>query len=190
MTSSAEPHLIYDSPDWPKRSPSAPSFTTEDNGVTFMIVSAAGAAYTRTLHRLQTELATGRRVSVIATPTAATWFRNSGIANEIERLTGWPLRCEQRMPWEPTFDPPGSSVLASPVTLNTLTQWANGNGPNLAVSLLNEATGTPGLAVRAELHLSNAFAAHPATAEAIGKLRNLGVEISRSPYGGAHLPRA
>ena len=104
-----------------RRAPSVPSFTHEDNGVTFLIVSGAGSA-AWTPERIQVELALGRRVNVIATPTAASWLDPQAIRD----LTGWDLRCEQRGPLTPTFEPPGCRVLASPVTLNTLTKWAKG----------------------------------------------------------------
>src|SRR5262245_64654818 len=112
-----------------------------------MIVSGAGPAV-YTPERIQAELALGRRVNVIATPTAADWLDPAVIHD----LTGWDLRCQQRDPLTPTFQPPACRVLASPVTLNTLTKWAAGHCDNLAVSLLCEATGLD-IETRAEIHL-------------------------------------
>lgn len=163
-----------------RRAPSIPSFTHEDNGVTFLIVSGAGAAVW-TPERIRAELALGRRVNVIATPTAASWLDPQAIRH----LTGWDLRCEQRGPLTPTFEPPACRVLASPVTLNTLTKWAAGHCDNLALSLLCEATGS-GIDTRAEVHLSQAYAAHPAAADALSRLTQLGVSLTRARGAARH----
>ena len=157
----------------PPRAPSVPSFTLTDNGVTFLIVSGAGRAYDHTYERIAQLLDAGRRVNVIPTPTAAAWLDGP----EIERLTGWPMRPDLRHPTVPTFDPPGSQVLASPVTLNTLTKWAHGHTDNLALSLLCEATGL-GVPTRAEISLSKPYARHPAAARAIEDLVTMGVEVT------------
>ena len=128
----------------------------DESDVTFLIVAAAGMAIW-TPERIKAEQALGRRVSVVATPAAAEWLD----ANQIEGLTGWPLRINQRTPTVPTFDPPGRRVLASPVTLNTLTKWARGHADNLALSLLIEATFTDDVPVSAEVSLSEYYAKTP-----------------------------
>ena len=160
------------------RAPSAPDLTIDDNGVTFLIV-CAGGPMVWTLRRLRVELDTGRRVSVVATPQAATWLRAEGAAVEIEAMTGWPLRAELPSPTTPTFDPPGSSVLVSPCTLNTLTKWADGHCDNLAISLLCEAVGR-GVPTRAEVSLSGPYADLPATRRALARLAELGVRLVRA----------
>jgi len=170
------------------QTPSAPDLTVDDNGVTYMIV-CAGGPMTMTLLRLQVELDTGRRVSVIATPRAAAWFHDYGIDPIIERMTGWPARSDLLTPTAPTFDPPGSSVLVSPCTLNTLTKWAAAHSDNLAISLLCEAVGR-GVPTRAELSLSPPYASLPAAGHALSRLSELGVVLCRA-YGTAepsHLP--
>ena len=137
------------SPCW---SPSVPDLTVDDNGVTFMIV-CAGGPMTRTLLRLLVELEAGRRANVVATPRAAAWFEHYEIGRIIERMTGWPVRPQLPPPTTPTFEPPGSSVLVSPCTLNTLTKWSAAHSDNLAVSLLCEAVGR-GVPTRAEVPLA------------------------------------
>ena len=163
-----------------RRAPSVPSFTHEDNGVTFLIVSGAGSAVW-TPERIQAELALRRRVNVIATPTAASWLDPQAIRD----MTGWDLRCDQRGPLTPTFEPPGCRVLASPVTLNTLTKWAAGHCDNLALSLLCEATGL-GIDTRAEVNLSQAYAEHPAAADALSRLSQMGVSLYRARGAARH----
>lgn len=160
------------------RAPSAPDLTTEDNGVTFMIVCAGGPVV-QVLRRLQVELDSGRRVAVVATPQAAIWLDHYEAGPTIESMTGWPVRSRMPMPTSPTFDPPGSSVLVSPCTLNTLTKWAGANSDNLAVSLLCEAIGR-GVPTRAEISLSGPYASLPAAGRAIAHLSELGVELFRA----------
>jgi hypothetical protein len=167
-----------DAPFMLRRAPSAPDLTVEDNGVTFMIV-CAGGPMTMTLVRLQIELETGRQVSVIATPQAAAWFEHYEIGPTIEKMTGWRVRSELPPPTEPTFDPPGSSVLVSPCTLNTLTKWAAAHSDNLAVSLLCEAIGR-GVPTRAEVSLSPPYASLPAARDALTRLSALGVDLRRA----------
>ena len=164
-----------------RHAPSVPSFTHEDNGVTFMIVAGAGVSVW-TPERLQMELDLGRRVWVIPTPTASEWLDHT----QIERMTGWKMRPALRHPTTPTFSPPGCRVLASPVTLNTLTKWAAGHSDNFAISLLCEAVGL-GIETRAEISLSQAYANHPAAGEALERLETMGVDLYRVK-GAAHHP--
>lgn len=155
-----------------------PDLTTEDNGVTFMIV-CAGGPFVWVLRRLQAELDTGRRVNVVATPRAAAWFAHYGVTSTIETMTGWPVRHQLPTPTAPTFRPAGSSILVSPCTLNTLTKWAGGHCDNLAISLLCEAVGR-GVPTRAEISVSGPYAGLPATGEALSRLEALGVELVRA----------
>jgi hypothetical protein len=166
-------------PPYPlERAPTAPDLTVDDNGVTFLVVCAGGPMI-RLLRRLRIELDTGRRVSVVATPRAAAWIDHYGIGPVIEGMTGWPVRSELPMPTTPTFDPPGSALLVSPCTLNTLTKWSDAHSDNLAISLLCEAVGR-GVPTRAEVSLSAAYAALPAVDAALERLSRLGVELFRA----------
>jgi hypothetical protein len=126
---------------------------------------------------------------VIATPRAAAWFEAHGVGAQILNMTGWPVRSELPTPPEPTFQPPGSSVLVSPCTLNTLTKWADGHSDNLAISLLCEAVGR-GVPTRAEVSVSGPYASHPAAVRALDRLGELGVELTRAhrTMEPAHLP--
>ena len=150
-----------------------PSFTTADNGVTFLIVCAGGPT-TETEQRIRTEQALGRQVVVFPTPTAARWLDGA----EIAELTGHPMRSAMPDPDTAPSGPIGHRVLVSPCTLNSLTKWAHGHADNLALSLLCEAIGTPGIEIRAELSLSEPYARHPATDDALAVLRNAGVHLT------------
>ncbi len=172
-----EPHVL-------DRAPAAPDLTVDDNGVTFLIV-CAGGPFARVLLRLRAELDTGRRVNVVATPRAAAWIEHYDIGPTIEAMTGWPARSDLPTPTTPVFDPPGSSVLVSPCTLNTLTKWADGHSDNLAVSLLCEAIGRA-VPTRAEVSLSGPYASHPAVDRALTRLDEAGVELYSAASGSQH----
>lgn len=154
-----------------------PSFNPSDDDVVFLVVSACKGAL-ETAKRCWKLVEQGNRVNVVATPTAAKWMDS----NEIESITGWPVRSEMRMPHEPTFTPLAGRVLATPVSLNTLTKWAAGHADNLAIGLLCEALGA-GLPTEAEIQMSVEFANQPATQPAIETLIRSGVGVRTSPGG-------
>ncbi|MEM7324539.1 MAG: flavoprotein [Actinomycetota bacterium] len=142
----------------------AANFDPEQGDLLFMIVSAGGPT-TGTVDRVRRELSRGQQVRVIATPQAAEWLDH----DTIEQLTGWPLQWKMLTPEASTLEPMGNRVLATPVTLNTLTKWADGHADNLAIGLLCEALGA-GIEIRAELSLSQQFANHPAVPAALRRL--------------------
>lgn len=141
----------------------------------FLIVSAGGPVV-RTTARIAAEQANGFEVRVIATPQAAQWLDEA----EIERLTGYRLESAMLTPAQSTLDPLGNRVLASPVTLNTLTKWADGHADNLAIGLLCEALGSE-IPITAELSLSRQFFNHPAVPGAVQRLVAMGVELRSHP---------
>ena len=128
----------------------------------------------RTVDRIRTEQANGFEVRVVATPQAAEWLD----ADEIEALTGYRLESPMLTPDNSWLVPPANRVLATPVTLNTLTKWADGHSDNLALGLLCEAMGAQ-IPIVAELSLSEEFSNHPAVPQAIERLTAAGVEIHR-----------
>ena len=75
----------------------------------------------------------GWRVVVFSTP-AGTRFAD---LDELERLTGQPVRWEYRMPGTGERTPPADAVLACPLTFNSVNKFAHGHADNFAVSLLN-----------------------------------------------------
>ncbi|MEM7276079.1 MAG: flavoprotein [Actinomycetota bacterium] len=154
----------------------AVNFDQTPGDLLFLIVAAGGPTAATTIGRIEAELANGP-VRVIATPQAAEWLDHA----VIEALTGWPLQSDMLTPAAPVLDPPGHRVLATPVTLNTLTKWADGHADNLAIGLLCEALGS-GVPIRAELSLSVPFARHPAVAPALARLSaNANVSLDTHP---------
>lgn len=157
------------------------SFDPANTDVIFLIVSGGkGALNSAAL--AQALVDEGNQVNVVATPTAVEWIDNE----QIQKITGWPVRYQMRNHAEATFEPLAGRIIATPVTLNTLTKWASGHADNLAIGLLCEGLGM-NIPIEAEIQLSSAFAAHPATAPAIATLRSFGVKVTASPTG-APLP--
>jgi len=154
-----------------------PSFDPTDDQVTYLVVSACKGAL-RTAERCTEIIQQGNQVNVIATPTAASWIDSE----QIERITGWPVRHQMRTPDQPTFTPLGNKVLATPVSLNTLTKWASGHTDNLAVGLLCEALGA-NVPIEAEIQVSQEFANHPAVIPALQILMNSNVRVRSCPGG-------
>jgi len=58
-------------------------------------------------------------VSLIATPTAATWIDLGRIAS----ATGCVTRVAPRAPYEPDTLLPADALVAAPLTFNTLNKW-------------------------------------------------------------------
>lgn len=152
-----------------------PNFDPSPGNVLFLIVSAGRPAL-QTVERIRSEQAAGWQVRVIATPQAAEWLDNEAIA----KLTGHPLEAAMLTPENSWLVPPANRVLATPVTLNTLTKWADGHSDNLAIGLLCEAMGA-GIPITAELSLSEEFANHPAVPLAKQRLTDAGVQIQAVP---------
>lgn len=79
----------------------------------------------------------GWRVVVFSTPVG-TRFAD---LDELERLTGGPVRWEYRMPGTGTRTPPADVVLACPLSVNSVNKFAHGHADNFAVGLLCEMVG-------------------------------------------------
>jgi phosphopantothenoylcysteine synthetase/decarboxylase len=147
------------------------SYGSPDGNVLYLIVCAAQAA-TQTNERAKTEMANGSDVCVIATPEASTWFDTA----EVEAATGHEVRSTFRRHDEPRFAPLGSRVVVAPATFNTINKAALGLADNLAVGLICEAIGA-NVSVRLEVHVSHAFANHPAMEHNVAVLARAGAEL-------------
>jgi hypothetical protein len=79
----------------------------------------------------------GWRVVVFSTPMG----RRFAELDELERLTGEPVRWEYRMPGTGERTPPADAVLACPLTFNSVNKFAHGHADNFAVGLLCEMAG-------------------------------------------------
>ncbi|MCP3992570.1 MAG: flavoprotein [Actinomycetia bacterium] len=141
------------------------------------LVVTAGIGAVDTIDRIKAEMDAGWDIEVIATPHAAAWLEASDLAQQILDLTGEPHRSTLRTPWDDKTERMANRCVAAPVTLNTLTKWADGHADNLALSTLCEATWTRGVPVDAHLTLNGPYAHHPAGKQAVELLTEHGVNI-------------
>jgi hypothetical protein len=118
----------------------------------------------------------GWDVCLIATPRAFQWLDVPGLSAR----TGHPVRYDDKLPGEPDVLPDPDAIVVAPATFNTINKWAAGIADTLALGLLCEATGR-GLPVVVLPYLNAAQAEHPALAESIERLRQLGVRVLFGP---------
>lgn len=113
---------------------------------------------------------------LIATPSARAFLDLAAL----ERLTGHPVRVENRAPGEPSPFPAPTAVLVAPATFNTINKWAAGVSDTLALGVINEAIGLR-IPVVAMPFVNSALAAHPAFGNSVERLREAGVEVIFGP---------
>jgi hypothetical protein len=119
----------------------------------------------------------GWTVAVTATPTAGRWLTESGAVDEIEKVTGYPVRIEPRGPHETSPHPQVDCYLVAPASANTVAKLALGIADNQALTQVNEAMGTLGLPVVVFPRVNAAHARHPAWSGHLGALRQAGVHL-------------
>jgi phosphopantothenoylcysteine synthetase/decarboxylase len=117
----------------------------------------------------------GWAVQVVATPSALAFFD----ADEIEKLTGAPVRSQYSKPGDPRSRIPDAIVVA-PATFNTINQWALGIGDAYALGVLAEQTGM-GIPTVALPAVSDALARRPPFVRSIKALRAEGVSVLLGP---------
>jgi len=116
----------------------------------------------------------GWDVCTIATPAAEA----GGFVDlaGIESATGRAVRHRYRRADEPGRWPKADAVAVAPLTMNTLTKWADGHADTYALGVLTEAIGL-GLPIAALPFWNAAQAAHPAVDRAVTILRECGVHV-------------
>jgi phosphopantothenoylcysteine synthetase/decarboxylase len=118
----------------------------------------------------------GWQVMVFSTPTG-TRFAD---LDELERLTGEPVRWEYRMPGTGSRTPPADVVLACPLSFNSVNKFAHGHADNFAVGLLCEMVGYE-VPVVVVPHCKPQLASHPAFMASLETLRGMGVRVLFDP---------
>ena len=109
---------------------------------------------------------------VILSPTAATWVD----VDHLAEVSGHPVRVEPRAPLEPSPLPEADAVLAAPLTFNSLCKWAAGINDTLALGILNESLGLPGVVLAAPC-IKKTLQAHPAYRPGAARLKEAGVSL-------------
>jgi phosphopantothenoylcysteine synthetase/decarboxylase len=119
---------------------------------------------------------TGWRAIVFSTPMGARFAD----LDELERLTGEPVRWEYRMPGTGSRTPPADAVLACPLSFNSVNKFAHGHADNFAVGLLCEMVGY-GVPVVVVPHCKPQLASHPAFRSSLDTLRGMGIRVLFDP---------
>jgi len=118
----------------------------------------------------------GWRVVVFSTPMGARFAD----LDELEQLTGRPVRWEYRMPGTGERTSPADAVLACPLTFNSVNKFAHGHADNFAVGLLCEMAGY-GVPIVVVPHCKPQLASHPAFGASLDTLRSMGVQVLFDP---------
>jgi phosphopantothenoylcysteine synthetase/decarboxylase len=138
-----------------------------------LYVIACGAPPAREVDKLvRLTQGQGWDVCVLATPSGNRFLN----VEELEQLTGHPVRSEYKEPGTPDVLPPPDAIVVAPATVNTMNKWAAGICDTLALGLLVEAIGK-GLPLVALPFSNKAHAAHPAFVENVERLRSWGVKV-------------
>lgn len=142
-----------------------------------LVASASGGVERIRAELVEPLIKDGWRVAVTLTPTAGTWLRASGEARVLERLTGYPVRVESRLPTETSGHPPVTCYAVVPASANTVAKLALGLADNQALTTVCEAIGTRDLPVIVFPRVNAAHARQPAWPSHIDALRRAGVEL-------------
>lgn len=114
------------------------------------------------------------------TPTAAEWLGEQ--ADELEQLTGHPVRSAYKRPGQPDVWPPASAILLAPATFNTINVWAAGITSAFVVGVVAEGIGKE-IPIVTMPCVNRAFVQHPAFDRSLDTLRNAGVRVLYGPGG-------
>ncbi|MFJ4824835.1 flavoprotein [Streptomyces bacillaris] len=114
----------------------------------------------------------GWDVGVVATPQGLGFID----AAAVEAQTGYPVRSAWRSPGDPRPLPSPDAIAVVPATFNTINKWAAGISDTLALGILCESYGL-GVPTGVLPYVNAAQAAHPAYAESLQRLRDMGVLI-------------
>jgi phosphopantothenoylcysteine synthetase/decarboxylase len=109
---------------------------------------------------------------VILSPTAATWVDSKRLAE----ISGHPVRVQPRAPQDDDPLPPAQTVIAAPLTFNSLNKWTSGISDTLALGLLNEALGLD-LTIVAAPCIKGALRRHPVYGTNFERLASAGVRM-------------
>lgn len=147
-----------------------------DARVLYLLICAAPPAQQMSEFIPVLQLA-GWTVCVIATPQAQRWIKRE----ELEGLTGYPVRTDYKLPGEADPLPKADAILVMPATFNTINKWTQGIGDTLATSLLCECLGrgTPPILLVPCLKMD--LIRHPVFLKNMALLRECGIHILHEP---------
>ena len=117
----------------------------------------------------------GHTVGVTLTPTAASWLQSASLIEELERLTGLPVRSAPRLPSETSPHPRPDVFIAAPLSASSVAKLALGIADNQALTSLCENVATTPMVVFPRVNA--AHARQPSWAAHLGALRSVGVQL-------------
>ncbi|MGW3723199.1 flavoprotein [Streptomyces sp. NPDC005133] len=126
-------------------------------------------------------IALGWQVAVTLTPNAGRWLRASGELDQLEELTGLPVRDTPRLPTEHRPHPLADCYVVAPASANYVAKLAMGIADNQALTQVGEALGTIGVPVVLFPRINAAHARHPAWERHIEVLRAASVDLVHGP---------
>jgi 3-polyprenyl-4-hydroxybenzoate decarboxylase len=142
-----------------------------------LVGSASGGLERIRAELVEPLLSDGWQVAVTLTPTAGVWLRDSGEADKLVEITGYPVRVESRLPSEKSGHPQVTCYAVVPASANTVAKLALGIADNQALTTVCEALGTRGLPVIIFPRVNAAHARQPAWASHIEALRRVGADL-------------
>ncbi|MFC4942358.1 flavoprotein [Pseudonocardia sp. GCM10023141] len=142
-----------------------------------LVCSASGGIEFVRTELVEPFIAEGWQVAVTLTPTAGAWLDASGEGDRLEKVTGFPVRVEPRMPGETSPHPPVTCYAVVPASANMVAKLALGIADNQALTMLGEALGTRGLPVVIFPRINAAHARQPAWESHIAGLRRVGADL-------------
>jgi hypothetical protein len=119
----------------------------------------------------------GWQVAVTLTPTAATWFEESGELEKIAQVTGLPVRWKPRLPGEVSPHPAIDCYAVVPASSNTVAKMALGLADNQALTHVCEAVGLGSIPIVVFPRINAAHARQPAWGGHIAALQRAGVHL-------------
>lgn len=150
-------------------------------GVLGIVGSAAGGVESLRTHLVEPAMDRGWRVAVTLTPTAAGWLRKIGEVERLEKLTGFPVRDEPRLPGDVRLHPVVDCYAVVPASANTVAKLAMGIADNQALTQVGEAIGTVGLPVVVFPRVNAAHVRHPAWQRHLDALAEAQVHLVYGP---------
>lgn len=154
--------------------------------VLYLIATAAGPAQ-YVDHGVRVAQHAGWDVCVILSPTAARWW--DGRLNDLEELTGHPVRHQYTLPGQSGGLPQAHAMLVAPLTTTSACKWAAGITDTLALGLPAEGVHL-GIPVCAMPFWSTALGAQPAVEQAVRTLRKQGVRVLTGEAEDGYEPHA
>lgn len=117
----------------------------------------------------------GHTVGVTLTPTAARWLESASLIDELEHLTGLPVRSAPRLPSERSPHPRPDVFVAAPLSASSVAKLALGIADNQALTSLCENVATKPMVVFPRVNA--AHARQPSWSAHLVALRSVGVQL-------------